>query len=176
MDGQFDLFSILTMMGGVSLFLFGMKIMGDGLERRAGSSLRTLLAKLTENKIAGFLTGVGVTAVIQSSSATTVMVVGFVNSGMMTLRQSINVIIGANVGTTITGWLVAMTGIGEGNFIMRLLKPTSWTPVLAFIGIIFYMFSKNNNLNLHEELQAVRSNYNRFSAKYDAYNEKYSLT
>ena len=129
---------------GLCLFLFGMSVMGDGLERRAGSSLRTILSKLTESKIAGFLTGLGVTAVIQSSSATTVMVVGFVNSSMMTLKQAINVIIGANVGTTVTGWLVALTGIDGGtSFVLKLLKPTSWTPVLALVGIIFYMFCKS---------------------------------
>ncbi len=138
------IFDVLTMICGLCLFLFGMNIMGQGLERRAGSSLRTLLAKLTDNKIAGFLTGLGVTAVIQSSSATTVMVVGFVNSSMMTLKQAINVIIGANVGTTVTGWLVAMTGISGDNVILQLLKPTSWTPILALIGIVFYMFLKNN--------------------------------
>ena len=132
------------MICGLCLFLFGMNVMGDGLERRAGSGLRTLLGKLTENKIAGFLTGLGVTAVIQSSSATTVMVVGFVNSGMMTLKQAINVIIGANVGTTITGWIVSLTGIGDGNIVMQLLKPSSWTPVLALIGLVFYMFCKSS--------------------------------
>ena len=138
------LFNVLTMFFGLCLFLFGMSVMGDGLERRAGSSLRTILSKLTESKIAGFLTGLGVTAVIQSSSATTVMVVGFVNSSMMTLKQAINVIIGANVGTTVTGWLVALTGIDGGtSFALKLLKPTSWTPVLALVGIIFYMFCKS---------------------------------
>ena len=147
MEGQFDLFSALTMICGLCLFLFGMNVMGDGLERRAGSGLRTLLGKLTENKIAGFLTGLGVTAVIQSSSATTVMVVGFVNSGMMTLKQAINVIIGANVGTTITGWIVSLTGIGDGNIVMQLLKPSSWTPVLALIGLVFYMFCKSDSKN-----------------------------
>ena len=139
------LFSVLTMVGGLCLFLFGMSVMGDGLERRAGSSLRTILSKLTESKIAGFLTGLGVTAVIQSSSATTVMVVGFVNSSMMTLKQAINVIIGANVGTTVTSWLVAMTDIpGGASFVLKLLKPTAWTPILALIGLIFFMFCKSN--------------------------------
>ncbi|MBQ4638990.1 MAG: Na/Pi cotransporter family protein [Clostridia bacterium] len=141
------LFSVLSMLGGLCLFLFGMSVMGDGLERRAGSGLRSILSKLTENKIAGFLTGLGVTSVIQSSSATTVMVVGFVNSGMMTLKQAINVIIGANVGTTVTSWLVAMTsiegGVGGLEF-LNLLKPTAWTPILAMIGIVFYMFCKSN--------------------------------
>ncbi len=138
------LFKVLTMFGGLCLFLFGMSVMGDGLERRAGSSLRSILSKLTESKVAGFLTGLGVTAVIQSSSATTVMVVGFVNSSMMTLKQAINVIIGANVGTTVTGWLVAMTDIDGGtSFALQLLKPDTWTPILALIGIICYMFCKN---------------------------------
>ena len=100
-------FDVLTMIGGLCLFLFGMNVMGDGLERRAGSSLKTLLGKLTDSKLKGFLTGLGVTAVIQSSSATTVMVVGFVNSGIMTLKQAINVIMGANVGTTVTSWILS---------------------------------------------------------------------
>ena len=139
-----DIFDILEMIGGLCLFLFGMNIMGQALERRAGNSLRTLLRKLTTNKIAGFLTGLGVTAIIQSSSATTVMVVGFVNSGLMTLTQAINVIMGANVGTTVTAWLLSLGGIDSGNLFVQLLKPTSFTPVLALIGIIFYMFCKSD--------------------------------
>ncbi|MBP3478511.1 MAG: Na/Pi cotransporter family protein [Oscillospiraceae bacterium] len=139
-----DIFDILTMIGGLCLFLFGMNIMGEALERRAGSSLRTLLGKLTSNKAAGFLTGLGVTAVIQSSSATTVMVVGFVNSGLLTLAQAINVIMGANVGTTVTSWILSLGGIEGSNLFVQLLKPTSFTPVLALIGIIFYMFLKSS--------------------------------
>ena len=103
-----DFFDVLSLVGGLCLFLFGMNFMGQALESRAGGKLRTLLGKLTQNKIAGFLTGLGVTAVIQSSSATTVMVVGFVNSGLMTLRQAINVIMGANVGTTVTAWILSL--------------------------------------------------------------------
>lgn len=135
-----DLFDVLTMIGGLCLFLFGMNLMGQALERRAGSRLRTLLGKLTTKKFMGFLTGLVVTAIIQSSSATTVMVVGFVNSGIMTLTQSINVIMGANVGTTATAWILSLGGIEGGNFFTDLLKPTSFTPILALIGIIFYMF------------------------------------
>lgn len=133
------IFDVLTMIGGLCLFLFGMNQMGESLERRAGDSLRALLSKLTSSKAAGFLTGLGVTAVIQSSSATTVMVVGFVNSGLMTLKQAINVIMGANVGTTVTAWILSLSGIESDNLFMQLLKPTSFTPILALVGIIMYM-------------------------------------
>ena len=139
-----DIFDILTMIGGLCLFLFGMNIMGQALERRAGSGLCSLLTKLTSNKALGFLTGLGVTAVIQSSSATTVMVVGFVNSGLLTLAQAINVIMGANVGTTVTSWILSLSGIEGASLFIQLLKPTSFTPVLALIGIIFYMFLKSS--------------------------------
>ena len=139
-----DIFNFLEMIGGLCLFLFGMNIMGQALERRAGDSLRNALGKLTTNKFAGFLTGLAVTGVIQSSSATTVMVVGFVNSGIMALKQAINVIMGANVGTTVTAWILSLSGIGDGNIFVQLLKPTSFTPVLALVGIIFYMFCKSS--------------------------------
>lgn len=138
-----DIFDLLTVIGGLCLFLFGMNIMGTALERSAGGKLRSLLEKLTSNKMMGLLTGLGVTAVIQSSSATTVMVVGFVNSGLMTLRQAINIIMGANIGTTITSWILSLAGIDSGNIFIELLKPSSFTPILALIGIIFYMFCKN---------------------------------
>ena len=137
------IFDVLTMIGGLCLFLFGMNIMGDGLERRAGGSLKTLLSKLTDSKIKGFLTGLGVTAVIQSSSATTVMVVGFVNSRIMTLKQSIGVIMGANIGTTVTAWILSLGGISSDNLVMQLLKPTSFTPVLALVGTVLMMFAKS---------------------------------
>ena len=123
-----DFFDILTMIGGLSLFLFGMHQMGAYLEKFAGGSLKMLLGKMTSNKILGFLTGMVVTAVIQSSSATTVMVVGFVNSGLLSLRQAIGVIMGANVGTTITAWILSLAGIDGGSFFMQMLKPTSFTP------------------------------------------------
>lgn len=138
-----DIFDALTMIGGLSLFLFGMNIMGQALERRAGGSLRLLLGKLTTGRAAGLFTGLCVTAVIQSSSATTVMVVGFVNSGLMSLTQAINVIMGANIGTTVTAWILSLSGIDSGNLFVRLLKPSSFTPVLAFLGIIFFMFLKD---------------------------------
>ena len=137
-------FDVLTMIGGLCLFLFGMNVMGDGLERRAGGSLKALLGKLTDSKVKGFLTGLGVTAVIQSSSATTVMVVGFVNSRLMTLKQSIGVIMGANIGTTVTAWILSLGGISSDNLVMQLLKPTSFTPVLALLGTVFLMFSKSS--------------------------------
>lgn len=128
-----DLFHLLTMLGGLSLFLFGMSLMGQSLERRAGGKLRSLLGKMTTGKLTGLLTGLGVTAVIQSSSAATVMVVGFVNSGLMTLRQAINVIMGANVGTTVTEWIFSLAGIDSGNVLVRFpgcssdLQPQSGT-------------------------------------------------
>ncbi len=134
-------FQLLEMILGLCLFLFGMNLMGEALERRAGTALRSLLGKLTTNKLAGFLTGMGVTAVIQSSSATTVMVVGFVNSGLMNLRQAINVILGANVGTTVTAWILSLSGI-EGGGILQLFKPSTFTPILALIGIVMYIFLK----------------------------------
>ena len=139
-----DLFNILNLIGGLSLFLFGMTLMGQALERRAGNRLKALLGRMTTNRFAGLLTGLGVTAIVQSSSATTVMVVGFVNSGLMTLKQSINVIMGANIGTTVTAWILSLAGIESSNFFIRLLKPSSFTPVLALAGIIFYMASKNS--------------------------------
>ena len=136
-------FDVLTLIGGLCLFLFGMNVMGDALERRAGGSLNKILAKLTKNKLTGFLTGLGVTGVIQSSSATTVMVVGFVNSGIMTLKQSISVIMGANIGTTVTAWILSLGGISGDSLFIKLLKPSSFTPVLALIGTILLMFSKS---------------------------------
>ena len=139
-----SIFNVLSLIGGLSLFLFGMNVMGAALERRAGSKLKHFLEVLTASKMKGFLLGLGVTAVIQSSSATTVMVVGFVNSGIMTLKQAINIIMGANVGTTVTAWILSLTGIESGNFLVQMLKPSSFTPILALIGIILYMFVKDS--------------------------------
>ena len=139
-----DIFNVLTLIGGLSLFLFGMNLMGDALERSAGSKLEMLIGKLTTGKIAGLLTGLGVTAVIQSSSATTVMVVGFVNSKLMTLKQAIHVIMGANIGTTVTAWILSLSGISGSSMFLKLLKPSSFTPILALIGIILLMFTKSN--------------------------------
>lgn len=144
---EFYIFKVLAMIGGLCLFLFGMNVMGQGLELAAGNNLRNILSKLTNNTMVGFFTGLIITSVIQSSSATTVMVVGFVNSGLLTLKQSVGVIIGANVGTTITAWILSLAGIGGDNFILEMLKPSSFTPILALIGIILYMFIKNDKKN-----------------------------
>lgn len=139
-----DIFNVLSLIGGLALFLFGMNLMGEALEKRAGNQLKSILEKLTASRWKGFLLGAGVTAIIQSSSATTVMVVGFVNSGIMTLKQAIGIIMGANVGTTITSWILSLTGIESENILVSLLKPTSFTPILAMIGIILIMRKKNS--------------------------------
>ena len=144
MRGNMDIFDVLSLIGGLCLFLFGMSVMGDALERRAGGSLKAILGKLTKNKMTGFLTGLAVTSIIQSSSATTVMVVGFVNSGIMTLKQSIGVIMGANIGTTVTAWILSLGGISSNNVFIKLLKPTSFTPILALIGTVMLMFGKSS--------------------------------
>ena len=136
------IFNALNLIGGLCLFLFGMNLMGQALERRAGSGLRSLLEKMTQNRLMGLLAGLGVTAVIQSSSATTVMVVGFVNSGLMTLRQSIGVIMGANIGTTVTAWILGLSGIEGSSLLVQMFKPSTFTPILALVGIILYMFCK----------------------------------
>ncbi len=139
-----DIFDVLTLIGGLCLFLFGMNLMGGALERSAGSKLEMMIGKLTSGKLAGLLTGLGVTSVIQSSSATTVMVVGFVNSRLMNLKQAIHVIMGANIGTTVTAWVLSLSGISGSNMFLKLLKPSSFTPVLALIGIVLFMFTKSN--------------------------------
>ena len=136
------IFNALNLIGGLCLFLFGMNLMGQALERRAGSGLRSLLEKMTQNRLMGLLAGLGVTAVIQSSSATTVMVVGFVNSGLMTLSQSIGVIMGANIGTTVTAWILSLSGIEGSSLLVQMFKPSTFTPILALVGIILYMFCK----------------------------------
>ncbi len=131
---------VLNLIGGLALFLFGMSIMGQALEKSAGAKLKNILSSMTSSTLRGFLLGLGITAVIQSSSATTVMVVGFVNSGLMTLRQSVGIIMGSNIGTTVTAWILSLTGIEGSNFFVQMLKPSSFTPILALVGIIFYMF------------------------------------
>lgn len=138
-----DFFSILTLFGGLAMFLYGMQVMGDGLAKVSGGKLERILENLTSNPIKAVLLGAGVTAVIQSSSATTVMVVGFVNSGIMRLSQAVGIIMGANIGTTATSWILSLAGIESENFFIRLLKPTSFAPVLALIGIVLLMFVKN---------------------------------
>ena len=139
-----DIFGILTLIGGLALFLYGMDVMGAGLEKVSGGKLERILEKLTSNPLKGVLLGAGVTAVIQSSSATTVMVVGFVNSGIMKLSQAIGIIMGANIGTTVTSWLLSLTGIDSGNVWINLLKPSSFTPVFAMIGIVLMMTGKKS--------------------------------
>ncbi len=139
-----DIFSILALIGGLALFLYGMDVMGDGLKKLAGGKLESILAKLTSTRILGFLLGFIVTAIIQSSSATTVMLVGFVNSGIMTLGQTISIIMGANIGTTVTSWLLSLTGINGSTVLLKLLKPESFTPILAAIGVVMTMMSKSD--------------------------------
>ena len=147
-----DIFDGLTALGGLCLFLFGMNFMGQALERRAGGKLRTLLDKMTGSVGAGFLTGLGITAIIQSSSATTVMVVGFVNSGLMTLRQAINVIMGANVGTTVTPWLLSLGGLEGGGVLGRLLRPAGFVPLLSLWGIAAYLAGKGSRRDTGQAL------------------------
>lgn len=139
-----DFFSILTMLGGLALFLYGMQVMGDGLAKISGGKLEKILENLTSSKLKAVLLGLGVTAVIQSSSATTVMVVGFVNSGIMKLTQAVGIIMGANIGTTVTAWILSLAGIESNNFFMSLLKPSSFAPILALIGIVLLMFTKSS--------------------------------
>lgn len=139
-----DIFSVLSLIGGLALFLFGMSVMGNALEKQAGGRLKTILEKLTSSPFKGLILGVGVTAVIQSSSATTVMVVGFVNSGLMNLRQAIGIIMGANIGTTVTSWVLSLTALESHSLIIKLMKPSNFAPILAAIGIGFYMFSKSD--------------------------------
>ena len=138
-----DFFNLLALLGGLALFLYGMNIMGDGLAKTSGGKLERILEKMTNTPIKAVLLGCGVTAVIQSSSATTVMVVGFVNSGIMKLEQTVGIIMGANVGTTVTSWILSLVGIESDNFFLNLLKPTSFSPIFAFIGVILLLFTKN---------------------------------
>lgn len=147
-----SIFGILTMIGGLAMFLYGMSVMGGGLEKMSGGKLERILEGLTSNPLKAVLLGAGVTAVIQSSSATTVMVVGFVNSGIMKLSQAIGIIMGANIGTTITSWLLSLTGIESSNFLLQMLKPSSFSPVLAAIGIIMYMSGKDKKKDIGEIL------------------------
>ena len=137
-----DIFGVFTLFGGLAMFLYGMNIMGDGLEKLGGGKLERILEKFTNNPIKGLFVGLFVTAIIQSSSATTVMVVGFVNSGIMRLAQAIGVIMGANIGTTVTAWILSLTGIQGDSFFVNILKPANFTPILAVIGIILNMAAK----------------------------------
>lgn len=146
-DRNMDFFNLLTMVGGLALFLYGMKTMGDALSKLAGGRLEQILENMTSSPVKAVALGAGVTAVIQSSSATTVMVVGFVNSGIMKLSQAVGVIMGANVGTTITSWVLSLTGIESGNFFVQLLKPSSFTPVLALAGVVLLIFIRDDRKN-----------------------------
>lgn len=137
-----DFFDVLSMIGGLALFLYGMNLLGEGLAKASGGRMESILEKLTGNPVMAVLLGAGVTAVIQSSSATTVMVVGFVNSGIMKLEQAVGVIMGANVGTTVTSWILSLTGIDSSSFLVQMLKPTSFSPILAIIGVAMLLFSK----------------------------------
>lgn len=148
-----DIFGILAMIGGLAMFLYGMNVMGGGLEKMSGGRLERILERLTSNPLKAVMLGAGVTAVIQSSSATTVMVVGFVNSGIMKLSQAIGIIMGANVGTTITSWMLSLTAIGEGgSFLLKMCKPSSFAPILAVIGIFLYMSGKEKKKDIGEIL------------------------
>ena len=141
-----DIFNVLSMIGGLALFLFGMHAMGEGLSKTSGGRLEKILEKLTSNPLKAVLLGAGVTAVIQSSSATTVMVVGFVNSGIMKLSQAVGIIMGANIGTTATSWILSLSGIEGDNLLIKLLKPSSFSPILAIIGVAYIMFSKREKI------------------------------
>ena len=144
MEDEMDIFGILAMVGGLALFLYGMQVLGDGLKRTSGGRLEEILESLTSNKWKGALLGCVVTAVIQSSSATTVMVVGLVNSGIMKLTQAAGVILGANVGTTVTSWMLSLTGIESSNVFVQLLKPANFSPIVGIIGVIMLMTAKND--------------------------------
>ena len=137
-----SIFNIFVLLGGLAMFLYGMEVMGKSLEQTAGGKLQVILSKMTSSPLRGLLLGLAVTAVIQSSSATTVMVVGFVNSGLMDLYQAVGVIMGANVGTTVTAWLLSLTGLQGESFIIQMLSPDAWAPLLGFAGIVMFMFGK----------------------------------
>lgn len=139
-----DIFAVFTLVGGLALFLYGMNLMGEGLEKLAGGKLEKILEKLTSSPIKGLMVGMTVTALVQSSSATTVMLVGFVNSGIMKLTQVISVIMGANIGTTATSWILSLSGIEGDSFWVKLLKPSSFSPILAMIGVVLFIFLKNS--------------------------------
>ena len=139
------IFNIISLLGGLALFLFGMDTMGKALERQAGGKLQTILAKMSSTVLKGFVLGAAVTAVIQSSSATTVMVVGFVNSGIMTLKQAVGVIMGSNVGTTVTAWILSLSGLEGDSFLIKFFKPSTLAPLIGLIGIVLFMFTKNES-------------------------------
>ena len=137
-----DIYSIISMIGGLALFLYGMHVLSAGLEKIAGGKMESVLKKMTSNRLKGLMLGVVVTAAIQSSSAVTVMLVGLVNSGIMQLPQAISVTMGSNIGTTVTAWILSLTGIDSGNILVNMLKPKNFSPIVALIGIILIMAGK----------------------------------
>ena len=139
-----DIFSIFTLCGGLAFFLYGITIMSSGLEKIAGGRLERILRQMTANPIKALIFGAGITAAVQSSSAVPVMLVGLVNSGIMKLSQAIGVIMGSNIGTTITAWILSLSGIQSTNFFVRLLKPDSFSPIMALVGVIMIMVAKSN--------------------------------
>jgi phosphate:Na+ symporter len=139
-----DIFSVITLLGGLAFFLYGMNVMSSGLEKLAGSKLEIVLKKMTSNRFKSLLLGMGITIAIQSSSALTVMLVGLVNSGIMELSQTIGVLMGSNVGTTLTAWILSLSGIEGDNVFLRMLKPESFSPIIALIGVIMIMTAKHN--------------------------------
>lgn len=145
-----DIFSLFTLCGGLAFFLYGITIMSAGLEKIAGGRLERILKKMTSNPIKSLVFGAGVTAAVQSSSAVTVMLVGLVNSGIMKLSQAIGVIMGSNIGTTITAWILSLSGIQSSNFFVRLLKPESFSPIMALAGVVMIMAAKSNKRKMSE--------------------------
>ena len=139
-----DIFSIITLFGGLALFLYGMSVMSSGLEKLASGKLETILYDMTSSKVKSLLLGAGVTAVIQSSSSVTVMLVGLVNSGIMSTEQTVGAIMGSNIGTTITAWLLSLVGVSSDNIVLNLLKPQSFSPIMALVGVILFMAAKSN--------------------------------
>ena len=139
-----DIFSIINLLGGLALFLYGMSVMSQGLEKIAGGKLEGILKSMTSNKLKSLLLGLGVTAVIQSSSAVTVMLVGLVNSSIMNLEQSVGVIMGTNIGTTVTAWMLSLVGISSDNIFLKLLKPEAFSPIMALLGVLMMMVSKSD--------------------------------
>ena len=143
-----DIFSVFTLIGGLAFFLYGMYVMSAGLEKMAGGKLEYTLRKMTSNPVKSLLLGAGITIAIQSSSAMTVMLVGFVNSGVMKLGQTIGIIMGSNIGTTLTAWILSLAGVESDNFFIRMFKPESFSPILALIGIILIMVSKSRDIKI----------------------------
>ena len=149
MDDKFTIFNIFTMLGGLAFFLYGMNVMSTGLEKLTGGKLEVALKKMTSNKFKSILLGTGITIAIQSSSAMTVMLVGLVNSGIMTLDQTVGVCFGADIGTTLTAWILSLAGVEGNNFFIKMLKPTSFSPLVALVGVMFIMIAKKNKTVLN---------------------------